>query len=402
MGAPDDADGDDLSAPPQGELLKPPNVGEEAPLPLSAADDESTDRTPPWRKIPWIGRMRTAGRALAAGVGIVAAVASVVVGYLAIPKSISPEDWARRVNAICEKNAGELRDPLRSAAAGLASFNVLLQDPANVAAAGADLTTTAIDIQDTADSYRQVMGEIREIDQPRETSKIDSLLDAGAQMYESLDSIAQRLTSASSEVASYVRDPSDEAAQSQLSEDLTALTLFVERDAGNAVTAYQQAVARLDLKQCQVKSTPPPESPESPGVLNEEEVALAHLFAFDPAQCSPVTTPAPPTGAVARVNCSLRGLEHAPFFISFSSREDLESWFGADKDRFDDCGAGKKAEYPLDNSLHPGRLRCFSVSNGYRVDIMLTNELVIFSAEAAGPNGLLRRALELVDRLDHG
>jgi hypothetical protein len=256
-----------------------------------------------------------------------------------------------------------------------------------------------MDIQDTADSYRQVIGEIREIDRPDDTSKIDSLLDGGAELYQSLDSISQRLISASSEVALYAQDPSDEAAKGQLMEDLTALTAFVERDAGDAVTSYQRAVTALNLKQCQVKSSP---LPESASVLNDDEVALAHLFAFDPAQCSPVTAPAPPSGAVARVNCSVSGLEHAPFFVSFSSREDLESWFGAAQDRFNDCGAGKKAEYPLNNSLHPGRLRCFTVPNGYRVDIMLTNELVMFSAEAEGPIGLLRRALELVDRLDHG
>ncbi len=346
--------------------------------------------------------MRTAGRAFGASVGVAAAVASVIVGYLAIPEGTSSEDWARRVNAICEKNASELRHPLRSATDGLASLTELVRDPSNVDAVGADLTTTSHDIQDAADSYREVVGQIREIDRPDEAEGIEALLDTGSAFYGALDDIATLLVSASGAVARVVENPGDAGVLSAASEELGAVTVAVQSATVTGFPAYQAVVADLGLEQCAVEvAALPPISPSPSTGLDEAQSALARRWGFDPAECAHPGSPAQTAGVEAQINCNVAGLEgRDPFFVSFSNLEALRSWFGVGVDQVADCGSGQEAEYALPETPHPGRIHCFPFENDYRVAVMLTDALVAFAAEASGPIALERHATDLIARLD--
>ncbi len=366
---------------------------------VPTSGDEKADPPPAWRKIPGIGRMRTAWRAFGASVGVIAAVASVIVGYLAIPKDISAEDWGRRVNAICEQTAAELRDPLRDAAGVAQSLSALLEDPSNARAVAADLTTAAHDIQDAADSYRVVIGQIRALDRPDDTSEIDALLDAGSDLYAALDGVSLGLQSASGTVSSLLENPGDSGLLSRVSDELEALVIDMEEIIATGLPAYQSAIADLDLEQCEVTQAPLPPVSDT---LDEEQAALAHRLGFDSVECQPATSPVAAPGALAQLNCTVAEFpDRNPFFISFATLKDLKAWFGASRDRVAKCGSGEHATYDLPDAPHPGRLDCYPADAGaYRVAVMLSDELIGFAAEAEGPSALERWATEFVGQLD--
>ncbi len=91
--------------------------------------------------------------------------------YLTLPQQISAEDWTRRTNAICEKSAADLRAN-------------------NFGAVASDLNTASQEAQDSADAYRLLVGQVRELEPPEDARRIDALLVAGAAVYRGLDQIA--------------------------------------------------------------------------------------------------------------------------------------------------------------------------------------------------------------------
>ncbi len=116
-------------------------------------------------------RLRSAGSAAVAVVGVATALFGAYAAYLTLPQQISAEDWTRRTNAICEKSAADLRAN-------------------NFGAVASDLNTASQEAQDSADAYRLLVGQVRELEPPEDARRIDALLVAGAAVYRGLDQIA--------------------------------------------------------------------------------------------------------------------------------------------------------------------------------------------------------------------
>ncbi len=388
------------------------------PRPEPRPEDQPAPQEPPARfgaslksKIPGLRRLGRAGSTAAVVIGTVTALFGAYAGYRSLPQGVSHEDWVRRTNAICEQSASDLRHPFQDVSETVQNVMVLIANK-NLAAAGADVGTTARGVQDSADAYRKLIGRVREMERPDDATQIDALLKAGSGVYHGLDRVAGDLATVSTNVAAIPSVPDNDSLEGAIaSVNTTAADLdTMQRDTW---PAYERAVIDLDLTECEgwnatgkPPTVPPRETgtptPPPAGTLTADQMALARRMGFEASQCRPADTPSRAVGALAELNCRGSGLPIDPAFLSFSTQEHLRSWFRPQADQVGDCGEGRTAERDLPrDSEHRGRMRCYPLAaGGYRVEVMLTDRLVGIAAHSPGPSALQRWITKFLQKPD--
>lgn len=401
------ADDERPAGPPDKDPSRPVDEGPVEPDKSPTAAQQPV--TVGWRRVPGLRRFRSAGAALAATVGLVTALFGAYVGYRSLPEPVALADWQRQVNSICEQSGAELRDPLRNLGDTIQDVSALVTT-GKYRAASADLTTTARDLQDTADSYKAYIGRARALDRP-DDRRVDDFLDAGASFYREVDEIANDLIESSRLVAAIPADGSNPQSIQDASASLqTAIDDMAEWQSGTNV-AYQESILALDLEQCpgwndtgkpSPLPTPAPSVTSPVGDLDPSQQALARLVGISPDECAPIGAPIDNPGATAQLNCNVDGLERAPALLGFDSVASLRTWFNLQATNRADCGAGERAEFPLPVDWDErGRIKCTPLDTGaYRIDVMLPDLLVGIGAEAEGPSQLERWMRDFVLSLD--
>ncbi len=362
-----------------------------------------------WRRIPGLRRFRSAGAALVATVGLVTAIFGAYVGYRSLPDPVKLADWQRQVNAVCEQSGAELRDPLRDLGDTVQNVSVLIAS-GKYRPASADLATTARDLQDTADSYKEYVGRARALDRP-DDPRVEGFLDAGAAFYGKLDGIANDLIDSSRLVTAIPTDGSGtEAINTAVASLQTAVDDVAEWQSSTNV-AYERSVLALDLEQCpgwndtgkpRPVPTPAPSTSSPAGGLDPTQEALARSVGISPDECEPIGAPIDNPGATAQLNCNVDGLERAPAVLGFDSVASLRTWFTVQPTNRANCGAGESAEFPLPAEWDErGRMKCTPLETGqYRIDVMLPDRLVGIGAEAPGPTLVERWVRDFILSLD--
>ena len=358
-----------------------------------------------WRRIPGLGRFRSAGTALAAIVGVVTAIFGAYVGYRSLPEPVRLADWQRQVNSVCEQSGAELRDPLRDLGDTVQNITVLIAS-GQYRPASADLVTTARDLQDNADAYKAYVGQVRALDRP-DDRRVDAFIDAGAAFYKKVDAIATDLIASSGLVAVIPADGSDaEAIAAAIASMQTAIDDIADWQSSTNV-AYQRSVLALDLEQCPGWNdtgkplpvpTPPPSSTAPAVGLDPTAQAVARSVGISPDQCRRIGAPVDNPGATAQLNCEVEGLERDPAILGFDSEATLRTWFNVTPTNRANCGAGESAEYPIpDEWDEPGRIKCSHLETGYyRIDVMLPDRLAGIGAEDTAPTALERWVRDFV------
>lgn len=373
-----------------------------------AAAQQAVGRRVGWRRVPGLRRFRSTGAAVTAIVGLVTAIFGAYVGYQTLPKPITLADWQRQVISICEQSGADLRAPLRDLTETVQNVAALI-DSEQLRAAAADLTTTARDLQDSADSYKLYIGRARALDRP-DDRRVDDFLNAGAAFYGGLETIASDLFESSSLVSAIPTDGSGAEPTGIALASLETVIQGVDDWQTEANLEYEKSVLALDLERCPgwnetgkpapIPTSEPPATPA--GNLDPTQQALARTVGISPDECQTIGAPIDSRGATAQLNCNSDGLTRDPAILGFDSLASLRTWFNVQPANPADCGSGASAEFPIPAEWDErGRIKCTPLETGqFRVDVMLPDRLVGIGAEAEGPSLVEQWTRDFVLSLD--
>lgn len=206
----------------------------------------------PLKAISGLRRLGNAGSAAAVVIGAVTALFGAYAAYQALPEAVSVQDWARHTNAVCEMSAADRRDPLRQVSDVIQIVSVQIAAPTpNFGQVAADLKTTARGLEDNADAYRSLIGQVRELQPPDDDARTRALLAAGSDVYVGLDSVALDLTHVSEGLATLSTGAlADPQSLRVLLASLSTTTRDLDTMQRATWPVYVRRVIDLDLDRC--------------------------------------------------------------------------------------------------------------------------------------------------------
>jgi hypothetical protein len=278
------------------------------PLPQPLPQPVPAQPTPPSSKRP---KLILASKILA---GVITFVATIVGTYVAVtdrPTAYTMGDWARKANAVCDQNFGNLQTPIFALTPMLAQVIATPSAQGNGANIGQMITT----VLNISGAFRKMTGDIRGLDLPKDadTSSVNRLLDAGNQVSTALSTVATFLTNFQQGRATPAEG--------------TATVQSLQQVNSTSVPTWTAEVNHLGLNQCLsivgTAATPAPSGPTA------AQIALAAMIKPTVAKDC-VANPAAESlsQVVAAVNCVPvdAGLTRNPLVIQFADANAMNAY----------------------------------------------------------------------------
>jgi hypothetical protein len=283
--------------------------------------------------------------------GVITFAATVVGTYIAVtdrPAPYTMSDWARKANAVCDQNFGNLQTPLYALGPMLAQVTATPPGPGQSVS---QLTSTVLDL---SGAFRKMSGDLRGIDLPggADAASVNRLLDAGTQISAGLSTVAGFLTNYQQGKAT----PAEGTATIAALQQVTTSTL----------PTWSDEVKHLGLDQClSIVGTPAASTPSGPTAAQQ---ALAALVKTD-VLTTCVPNFAAQTGQVsAAINCTpvATGLARNPLVLQFTDASAMNAWVDALNAPITsaDCVEGKGRGTWYHDDTRMGDLICSAEAGG--------------------------------------
>jgi hypothetical protein len=305
--------------------------------------------------------------------GVITFAATIVGTYVAVtdrPSAYTMDDWARKANAVCDQNFGNLQTPIFALTPMLAQAIATPSAQGNPAGMSQMITT----VLEISGAFRKMNGDIRGIDLPKDTdaASVNRLLDAGTQVSTALSTVANFLTNFQQGKATTVEG--------------TATVQSLQQVNSTSLPAWTAEVSHLGLNQClSIVGTPAPSTPSGPTAA---QIALSSAVKTTVAKdCVANPAAGGMDQVAAAINCApvAAGLSLQPLLIQFTSANAMNTYVDSlnTPTTSADCVDGKGRGYWYHDDVRMGALICQVQSGAFRITWAFEGRNVVVIADGA-------------------